>query len=38
MSRDDLITSVLGGPFRAFLELEPHMRKAVSPARRASHP
>ena len=30
MSRDDLQTHVLGGPFRTFLELEPHMRKAIS--------
>ncbi|KAF7192167.1 COP9 signalosome complex subunit 1 [Pseudocercospora fuligena] len=29
MSRDDLVENVLGGPFRAFLELEPHMRKAI---------
>ena len=30
MSRDDLISHVLGGSFRPFLELEPHMRKAIS--------
>lgn len=30
MSRTDLTSLVLGGPFRAFLELEPHMRKAIS--------
>ncbi|KAK3630324.1 hypothetical protein LTR56_017500 [Elasticomyces elasticus] len=30
MSRQDLIDRVLGGSFRAFLELEPHMRKAIS--------
>ena len=30
MSRDDLIAVVLGGSFRTFLELEPHMRKAIS--------
>ena len=30
MSRDALVTTVLGGPFRTFLELEPHMRKAIS--------
>ncbi|GAB7366324.1 hypothetical protein MBLNU230_g8124t1 [Neophaeotheca triangularis] len=30
MSREDLNTLVLGGSFRAFLELEPHMRKAIS--------
>lgn len=29
-SRQDLINQVLGGPFRQFLELEPHMRKAIS--------
>jgi len=29
-SRQDLIDRVLGGKFRAFLELEPHMRKAIS--------
>jgi COP9 signalosome complex subunit 1 len=30
MSRDGLVNTVLGGPFRVFLELEPHMRKAIS--------
>ena len=30
MSREDLMVHVLGGSFRAFLELEPHMRKAIS--------
>ena len=30
MSRDQLVDVVLGGSFRAFLELEPHMRKAIS--------
>ncbi|TKA73062.1 hypothetical protein B0A55_09494 [Friedmanniomyces simplex] len=30
LSRQDLVDCVLGGPFRAFLELEPHMRKAIS--------
>ena len=30
MTRDDLVNIVLGGQFRAFLELEPHMRKAIS--------
>ncbi|KAK0947577.1 hypothetical protein LTR29_001185 [Friedmanniomyces endolithicus] len=30
LSRQALIDRVLGGPFRAFLELEPHMRKAIS--------
>ncbi|KAI5357317.1 putative proteasome component (PCI) domain, winged helix DNA-binding domain superfamily [Septoria linicola] len=29
MTRDELVEHVLGGPFRAFLELEPHMRKAI---------
>lgn len=29
MSREELMEDVLGGPFRAFLELEPHMRKAI---------
>ncbi|KAF2159924.1 hypothetical protein M409DRAFT_60338 [Zasmidium cellare ATCC 36951] len=29
MSREALIDDVLGGPFRAFLEQEPHMRKAI---------
>ncbi|EME80516.1 COP9 CSN1 signalosome subunit 1, partial [Pseudocercospora fijiensis CIRAD86] len=29
ISRDELVEHVLGGPFRAFLELEPHMRKAI---------
>lgn len=29
MTREQLIEDVLGGPFRAFLELEPHMRKAI---------
>ena len=29
MTRDDLVAHVLGGPFRSFLELEPHMRKAI---------
>ena len=29
MSREELVEDVLGGPFRAFLELEPHMRKAI---------
>nr|POE51736.1 cop9 signalosome complex subunit 1 [Quercus suber] len=29
-SRKELISDVLGGSFRAFLELEPHMRKAIS--------
>jgi COP9 signalosome complex subunit 1 len=29
MSRQDLIDNVLGGPFRQFLEQEPHMRKAI---------
>lgn len=29
MTREELIDNVLGGPFRAFLELEPHMRKAI---------
>lgn len=30
MSREDLIHKVLGGSFRGFLELEPHMRKAIT--------
>ncbi|KAK5173319.1 uncharacterized protein LTR77_002000 [Saxophila tyrrhenica] len=30
MDREQLLTRVLGGPFRFFLELEPHMRKAIS--------
>ncbi|CAK1356542.1 COP9 signalosome complex subunit 1 [Cercospora beticola] len=30
MTRDELMERVLGGPFRAFLELEPHMRKAIT--------
>ncbi|KAK3106795.1 hypothetical protein LTR53_018051, partial [Teratosphaeriaceae sp. CCFEE 6253] len=30
LSRQDLLDRVLGGNFRAFLELEPHMRKAIS--------
>lgn len=30
LTREDLSRRVLGGPFRAFLELEPHMRKAIS--------
>lgn len=30
LSRGELVATVLGGPFRAFLELEPHMRKAIS--------
>lgn len=30
MSRDELQDNVLAGSFRAFLELEPHMRKAIS--------
>jgi COP9 signalosome complex subunit 1 len=30
MTRDELVDNVLGGSFRAFLELEPHMRKAIS--------
>ncbi|KAK3723622.1 hypothetical protein LTR37_001503 [Vermiconidia calcicola] len=30
MSRDELVDHVLGGTFRTFLELEPHMRKAIS--------
>lgn len=30
LSREQLSTRVLGGSFRAFLELEPHMRKAIS--------
>jgi COP9 signalosome complex subunit 1 len=30
MTREELLDNVLGGPFRAFLELEPHMRKAIS--------
>ncbi|KAF2716555.1 hypothetical protein K431DRAFT_235089 [Polychaeton citri CBS 116435] len=30
MSREELQTQVLSGSFRAFLELEPHMRKAIS--------
>lgn len=30
MSRDELNDQVLGGPFRAFLEQEPHMRKAIT--------
>lgn len=30
LSREQLSTRVLGGTFRAFLELEPHMRKAIS--------
>jgi COP9 signalosome complex subunit 1 len=30
MTREDLVEVVLGGPFRQFLELEPHMRKAIS--------
>lgn len=30
LSRQELIDGVLGGNFRAFLELEPHMRKAIS--------
>nr|POF03023.1 cop9 signalosome complex subunit 1 [Quercus suber] len=29
-SRQELLDDVLGGNFRAFLELEPHMRKAIS--------
>ncbi|KAF2485886.1 hypothetical protein BDY17DRAFT_309174 [Neohortaea acidophila] len=30
MTRDTLNDTVLAGPFRAFLELEPHLRKAIS--------
>lgn len=30
MTRDELIDHVLNGPFRAFLEMEPHMRKAIT--------
>lgn len=30
MTREELVKSVLGGPFRAFLEQEPHLRKAIS--------
>ena len=30
LDREALSTRVLGGSFRAFLELEPHMRKAIS--------
>lgn len=30
LDREELSTRALGGPFRAFLELEPHMRKAIS--------
>ena len=30
MTRDELTDLVLAGPFRIFLELEPHMRKAIS--------
>lgn len=30
LSRDELVHQVLGGNFRQFLELEPHMRKAIS--------
>ncbi|KAF2765756.1 hypothetical protein EJ03DRAFT_391337 [Teratosphaeria nubilosa] len=30
LTRDRLITQVLGGNFRRFLELEPHVRKAIS--------
>ncbi|EMC90818.1 hypothetical protein BAUCODRAFT_39823 [Baudoinia panamericana UAMH 10762] len=30
LSRQELIDKVLGGTFRVFLELEPHMRKAIS--------
>lgn len=30
MDRENLLTTVLGGSFRPFLELEPHMRKAIS--------
>jgi COP9 signalosome complex subunit 1 len=30
MTRDQLVDTVLAGPFRTFLELEPHMRKAIS--------
>ncbi|KAK4553313.1 hypothetical protein LTR86_009613 [Recurvomyces mirabilis] len=30
LTRQELIDLVLGGNFRAFLELEPHMRKAIS--------
>jgi COP9 signalosome complex subunit 1 len=30
LSRQELIDNVLGGKFRDFLELEPHMRKAIS--------
>lgn len=30
LSREDLNAKVLGGPFRAFLELEPHVRKAIT--------
>ncbi|KAF2206547.1 hypothetical protein CERZMDRAFT_52864 [Cercospora zeae-maydis SCOH1-5] len=30
MTRDELVENVLGGSFRAFLELEPHMRKAIT--------
>ncbi|KAK5112848.1 hypothetical protein LTR85_011075 [Meristemomyces frigidus] len=29
-SRQELVDNVLGGKFRSFLELEPHMRKAIS--------
>lgn len=29
LSRDDLVNSVLAGPFRSFLEQEPHMRQAI---------
>jgi len=30
LDRTTLVNTILGGPFRAFLELEPHMRKAIS--------
>jgi len=30
MDREHLLNNVLGGSFRPFLELEPHMRKAIS--------
>ncbi|SMR55508.1 unnamed protein product [Zymoseptoria tritici ST99CH_1A5] len=29
LTRQELLDNVLGGPFRAFLEQEPHMRKAI---------
>lgn len=30
MTREELTTNVLGGDFRSFLELEPHLRKAIT--------